>query len=74
MNIYLIIGLCYTLYALFRGTPNPRNKEYSIGGIIIGTLFWPVLIIADLLDSDTALREDLRNIFRGMHKTKQKIN
>lgn len=47
IEIYLTIGFVYSLYLLFEAftSSRPNNREYWIGILLIGTLFWPIDII-----------------------------
>lgn len=44
---YLIIGFIYSLYLIYEAFTSLRskNREYWVGILIMGTLFWPIDII-----------------------------
>lgn len=47
LQVYLIIGLIYSMVLLYEAftTTRPRNREYWVGIVIMGTLFWPIDMI-----------------------------
>ena len=47
LTIYLFIGLFYSFFLLFEAftTERKNNREYWIGILLIGTLFWPIDLI-----------------------------
>lgn len=49
MEIYIYIGLLYSLLLLIRNwffNPNP-NKESWVGILLIGTLLWPIDLVLE---------------------------
>lgn len=42
LQVYLSIGLLYSMILLYEAftTTRPRNREYWVGIVIMGTLFW----------------------------------
>jgi len=44
---YLVIGMLYSMFLLYEAftTTRPRNREYWVGILIMGTLFWPIDMI-----------------------------
>lgn len=47
LQVYLSIGLLYSMVLLYEAftTTRPRNREYWVGIVIMGTLFWPIDMI-----------------------------
>ena len=49
MEIYIYIGLIYSMFLLIRNwffNPNP-NKENWVGILLIGTLLWPLDLVLE---------------------------
>jgi len=44
LKSYLLIGIVYSIVLLYEAftTSRPYNREYWVGIVIIGTLFWPI--------------------------------
>lgn len=47
IHSYLTIGFLYSCYLLYEAftTTRRRNREYWVGIVIMGTLFWPIDMI-----------------------------
>jgi len=47
LKVYLIIGLIYSIVLLYESftTTRPYNREYWVGILIMGILFWPIDLI-----------------------------
>jgi len=47
LQSYLVIGMLYSMFLLYEAftTTRPRNREYWVGIVIMGTLFWPIDMI-----------------------------
>lgn len=47
ITIYLLVGLLYSFFLIYEAQVSGRsnNREYWVGILLMGTLFWPIDMI-----------------------------
>lgn len=58
MITYFVLGAIFIVYVLIRTYARP-SREHLVGILIIGLIFWPVLFVAQCVDKDSVLYQDL---------------